>query len=103
MACSTHTDALRTGSTYFELKFLSSLSHYICAHECARELAWESEAWWWIVDTITALFLRLLCGGEKNSGAHRVHNGNWKVADTKPCSSSYHCLLHCYDEDGTSL
>ena len=31
------TGALRTGSTYFEIKFLSSLSHYIFAHECARD------------------------------------------------------------------
>jgi len=33
-----HTGALRTGSTYFELKLLSSLLHYISARECAREL-----------------------------------------------------------------
>jgi len=32
-----HTGALRTGSTYFELKFFS-LSQYISAHECARDL-----------------------------------------------------------------
>jgi len=39
-------------------------------------------------NTIKALFPGCCVGERKKSGTHRVHNGNWKAADTMPCSSS---------------